>query len=152
MVKYGSSLTFCTSSLERELYKFMCTTKKECGSIRVKAEWLHIIPVTDWESVFHYSLYNNPNLIEFWDELWKVGCKIRSPAVFKGAKPKLDKRWIAHLYVLLWRVMEADKECRAFDVACGEEEDPICDEILEMEGYLNPIMEHVRREMEMGEL
>jgi len=152
MVKYGSSLSFCTNAVERELYKFMCTTKKECGSIRVKAEWLHIIPVTDWESVFHHSLHSNPSFIEFWDELWKVGCEIRSFPVFKGRKPKLDKRWIARLYVLLWRVMEADKEWKAFDVACGEEEEPVASELVEMEGYLNPIVECVRREVEMSGL
>ena len=69
MVKYGSSLAFCTTAVERELYKFMCTTKRECGSIRMKAEWLFIIPVTDWESVFHQNLHSNPSFVEFWDEI-----------------------------------------------------------------------------------
>ena len=150
MVRYGCSLAFCNTALERKLYRFMCTTRKECGLLRNKAEWIFIFPGSNWTGVFHPDLDGNPMFMEFQNKIWRLGGKLRSEAVWYGKEPKLDKRCVARLYVLMWHVMEADKECKASDLAWGEGREPVSNVVRRMERYLNPIMERVRRKVEMG--
>ena len=88
--------------------------------------------------------------LEFKNKLWRLSGNLRSEAVWCGKAPKLDKIWIARLYVLMWRVMEADKECRASDLAWGEGRETVSDVVRRMEVYFNPVMERVRREVEMS--
>ena len=150
MARYGRSLACCNNALERELYRFMCTTKKECGSLKNKAEWMFLFPGNDWTGVFHPDLDGNPMFEEFQNKTWTLGGNLKSHAAWYGKKPKLDKRFVARLYVLMWRIMEADKKCKASEASRRDGRTPVSEVVRRMEEYFNPIMERVRKEMEMN--
>ena len=147
MVRYGSSLDFCINVEERELYLFLCSAKREGGSVWRKVAYLnllgdrrlgdHIFPGTQFNNLFDV-LYAELNWLYY--ELHSFA------VVVKGRVPKLDKRRVARMLVLLWRLMGIEREDIKEDWEMEGQYHVVSEEMVQCREYLEKILKRIRRD------
>ena len=133
-------LDFCVSKEERDLYCFLCTTKRESGPLMVKVSYLRRFELGYLDDLVYCNLLQG----DLYDEL-KSELRWLTFECHQWRRPKLDKGRVARMMVLLWRFLELERTTVAeeFNLS-GVVEHQVTHDVLRVRVYILNILERMR--------
>ena len=133
-------LDFCVSKEERDLYCFLCTTKRESGPLMVKVSYLRRFELGYLDDLVYCNLLQG----DLYDEL-KSELRWLTFECHQWRRPKLDKGRVARMMVLLWRLLELERTTVAeeFELS-GVVEHQVTHDVLQVRVYILNILERIR--------